>query len=88
MPGVDSAGLNDLPSVFFGYPSRPELLRETIARAAKRLGETAGIKPKIWESLGVGGRLVISEITKAIKAADLAVFEVTALNQNVMFELG
>jgi hypothetical protein len=80
--------LNDLPSVFFGYPSRPELLRETIARAAKRLGETAGIKPKIWESLGVGGRLVISEITKAIKAADLAVFEVTALNQNVMFELG
>jgi hypothetical protein len=59
-----------------------------MARAAKRLGETAGINPQPWESLSVGGRFVITEITKAIRGADLAVFEVTGLNQNVMFELG
>ncbi|MFL5912367.1 MAG: P-loop ATPase, Sll1717 family [Gaiellaceae bacterium] len=77
-----------MPTVFFGYPSRPAALREIVARAAKRLGETAGITPRTWESLSVGGRFVISEITKAIDTADLAVFEVTSLNQNVMFELG
>jgi signal transduction histidine kinase len=57
-------------------------------RAARRLAETAGIAPTVWESLSIGGRFVISEITKAIHAADLAVFEITTLNQNVMFELG
>lgn len=64
------------------------MLRETVANAARRIGETAGVNARTWEDLKVGGKFIVSEIIRAIDAADVAVFEVTDLNQNVMFELG
>jgi hypothetical protein len=64
------------------------MLRETIANAAARIGETAGVVAVTWEDLAIGGKLIISEIARAIDSSDLAVFEITELNQNVMFELG
>ncbi|HYV42827.1 MAG TPA: hypothetical protein VEO02_13635 [Thermoanaerobaculia bacterium] len=76
------------PSVFFGYPSRPAMLRETLGVAARRIQETAGVDIVTWEDLAVGGKLIIGEITRTIDSAALSVFEVTDLNHNVMFELG
>lgn len=76
--------------VFFGYPSKPEVLRETYANAAAALREVGIASATTWEDLRpqIQGRLVINRITDAIDAAELAAFDVTEMNQNVMFELG
>jgi len=41
-----------------------------------------------WESLRIGGRLVIATICSAIDKSDLIIADITSLNPNVMFELG
>jgi hypothetical protein len=77
-----------LPKIFFGYPSQPPLLRETLANAARGIAETAGVETQTWEDLSVAGKFIVSEIVKAIDRCDVAGFEITDQNQNVMFELG
>jgi len=76
-------------TVFFGYPARPDLLRETLNNAALAIDrDIPDVRCQTWESLKIGGKLVISPILAAIDAAEVAIFEVTQLNENVMFELG
>lgn len=41
-----------------------------------------------WETLPVGGRLIIGQVLAAIEDSDVCVFDITTLNQNVLFELG
>jgi len=41
-----------------------------------------------WKSLAVGGRVVIETICEEIRSRDLFIADVTALNPNVLFELG
>src|SRR5688500_2484577 len=75
-------------SVFFGYPSRPEISRDAIAAAAKRLGTSTDLEIVTWEDLRVSGRLIIDRIVTAIDRAAVSAFDVTTLNENVLFELG
>lgn len=63
-----------LPSVFFGYPSGPEVVRHTVADAALLIGGTGLVAAVTWESLHVGGRLVIGQVLAAIEQSDLCVF--------------
>ena len=76
------------PVVFFGYPFRPTIRGEAVVEAARRLREEGAIVPKIWERLSTSGRFVIDVILVTIDEADLAAFDVTELNHNVMFEVG
>lgn len=78
----------DKPIIFLGYPSRPELLRETVSTAARQLSATGLVEVQRWEDLRVSGRLIIGEIVQAIDRAQLGAFVLTRLNHNVMFELG
>jgi hypothetical protein len=77
-----------MSTIFFGYPSRPETSRETLERAASALRERFGLDVGSWEDLSIGGRVLIEEIAQAIDAAEVSVFDVTTLNENVLFELG
>jgi hypothetical protein len=74
--------------VFFAYPSKPELRREAMVNAAETIDKVGGLRTSPWEGLYVGGTLVIDEILAAISKADAGVYEVTGLNENVLFELG
>jgi hypothetical protein len=74
--------------IFLAYPSRPETVRATLATAGERIDQIGGVKARSWEGLQVGGRLVITEVLRAIDRAAASVFEVTELNSNVLFELG
>jgi hypothetical protein len=76
------------PQVFFGYPHRPALRRTTIREAADTLSQQGELSSLTWEELSVGGRLIISEILQAIDQSVLAVFDITELNENVLFEVG
>jgi hypothetical protein len=75
-------------TIFFGYPSRPPLLAETVREGARLIADTRIVQTKSWEELRVAGRLLLSELCEAIVASTCAAFDVTGLNQNVMFELG
>jgi hypothetical protein len=74
--------------IFFAYPSRPPAIREAAARGADLIAATNLADTQTWESLRVGGRFVIGEITTAIEAADVTCLVVTSLNHNVLFEAG
>ncbi|UJA19331.1 hypothetical protein HJD18_03340 [Thermoleophilia bacterium SCSIO 60948] len=80
--------MSDDAKVFFGYPSSPESSRETLASAAATLGRVGGIAVKTWEDLTISGQIVIEKILSAIDAARLCVFDITTLNENVLFEIG
>lgn len=74
--------------LFVGYPSRPETQREIVANGAARLRTHSELEVVTWEDLRIGGKVIITEITKAIRAATVSLFDVTSLNENVMFEVG
>lgn len=76
------------PRIFFAYPSQPPLRAETIARAAAQIALSGDALPVMWEDLADSGHLIINEILSTIDTSSLSVFDVTSLNQNVLFELG
>lgn len=73
--------------VFFGYASKPNAARESL-NAATKLCVKAGINAITWEDLRVQGRVIIRAILDEILKADLCVFDISTLNENVLFELG
>jgi hypothetical protein len=56
--------------------------------ANEKIGRLGDVTPRLWEDLHVGGRVVIDVILGEIDSADAGLYEVTALNENVLFELG
>ena len=76
------------PQVFFGYPHRPASRRATIREAVTAVANLGEVKPTTWEQLSTSGRLIINEILDQIDKSSLAVFDITELNHNVLFEIG
>lgn len=75
--------------LFFGYGSKPDLLRETLNAAANKARELPMVSSSIsWEDMVVDGRLIINEIEAKIRDASLCIFDLTSMNENVLFELG
>jgi hypothetical protein len=74
--------------IFVGFASSPTTLADTIRTASEQIGKTGGLSVRTWEDLRVAGNLLLAEIEKAIRASDLAVFDLTQLNENVLFEVG
>jgi len=73
-------------SIFMGYPSQPHSLPEVHRAVAKRA--PSGHIYVTWESLQVGGTVVISTVLDAIEDASFCLFDVTRPNPNVLFEAG
>ncbi|MGD0863045.1 MAG: hypothetical protein ABSA21_09845 [Candidatus Limnocylindrales bacterium] len=61
---------------------------ETISRAAAAIALSGDALPITWQDLADAGHLIIDEILSTIDTSSLSVFDVTSLNQNVLFELG
>lgn len=73
---------------FFGYDSQPNVSRETLHAASRALNEVEGNSATSWEDLRIDGQLIITEVVKAIDLSEWAIFDVTTLNPNVLFEAG
>lgn len=76
------------PVVFFGYPSKPSARVETLKAGIEKLSSRHSLVPVTWEELRTAGRYLIDPILKAIADSDVAAFDVTTINFNVLFELG
>lgn len=78
-------GGGPVAQIFFGYPERPRRLAETMRNTATALTEHDCVT---WQSLAVGGRVVMRAVLEAIDDADFAIFDATYPNENVLFEAG
>jgi hypothetical protein len=75
-------------TLFLGYASKPPLIRDTLYEAGREIASTGVVKVLSWEDLKIGGRVIIRQIFDAIDTAAACAFDVSTLNQNVLFELG
>lgn len=73
---------------FSAYPSHPESAAEAHREAAKKLTLTHSIRVLTWEECRIGGKIIIQELCRTIQHTPLFIADVTALNPNVLFELG
>ena len=74
---------------FFGYSSNPSSSGEAIEKAIKELNSIdKRYNILTWVNLFRGGSLVISDILSCIERSDFACFDLTGMNENVLFELG
>ncbi len=79
---------DEVPKGFIAFASGNPALAETLETAAETIS-TSGVADLItWQSLEIGGRLLLTEICTAITERDLFVADVSVLNPNVLFELG
>ncbi|MEZ5078665.1 MAG: hypothetical protein R2725_14625 [Solirubrobacterales bacterium] len=74
--------------IFIGFASSPTTLADTLRTASDQLAKVGGLRLRTWEDLRVAGHLLLDEIEKAIRGTDVAVFDLTQLNENVLFEVG
>lgn len=77
-----------MSTIFFGYPERPPANAEVMRNTAHSIGSDPDITATTWQDLAVDGRIVIDQVLDAIDNCDMAVFDITCLNSNVLFELG
>jgi hypothetical protein len=74
--------------LFSAYASKPEVNREALYNAGRAIAGTGEIEVKSWEDLLVGGRVIVRRILEAIKEATVCAFDISTVNENVLFELG
>ncbi|MBA4607653.1 hypothetical protein H1W00_04110 [Aeromicrobium sp. Marseille-Q0843] len=75
--------------LFFGYAESDTNARECLQRVSNRVAEFANVAQSVpWEDLKVDGKLIINDILDAIAKCSIGIFDVTSLNNNVLFELG
>lgn len=77
-----------MASVFFGYPAQPRAQAEVLRTVSEQLNFLDVVESITWEDLRVEGRLVITEVLRAIDDSDMAIFDLTDPNPNVLFEAG
>jgi hypothetical protein len=74
---------------FFGYSSVPSSSGEAIEKAVAELNSLdKRYRILTWRSLFRGGSLVINDILNCIDKSDFACFDLTGMNENVLFEIG
>src|SRR5208283_4726547 len=88
LAGATIMVMTQLARCFVAYPSAPVSRAETIEQAMEDLQNGGVVEVIGWKSLAVGGRVVIETICEEIRSRDLFIADVTALNPNVLFELG
>jgi Cdc6-like AAA superfamily ATPase len=75
-------------NAFFGYSSRPPSSPDSVEAAVRILNERPDIELVTWRKVFRGGSLMIRDILEKIDQADLCCFDLTGMNDNVLFELG
>ncbi len=74
--------------LFVGYSSTPPPLADTVRSSGQLIGQLPDLTVRTWEDLRIGGNLLLETIEDAIRGSDVSMFDVTQLNENVLFELG
>ena len=74
---------------FFAYPSRPELVSETVEQALTNIREKSGITVvQSWRETDIAGRFVAEQVLNKITDVAALIADITQLNFNVAYEVG
>ncbi|MFZ7115805.1 MAG: P-loop ATPase, Sll1717 family [Bacteroidota bacterium] len=73
---------------FFGYPSLPKSSSVCIEEAIEEINKGSVVSITSWTKMKIGGKIIIEEILDLIDSCDFACFDITGLNDNVLFEMG
>ena len=79
--------------VFYGYPSTPPFVGESIENATNKLLASSVVAQdrvnfRLWPEIRTSGKVLAREIMKSIDEADVFACDLTYPNANVSFELG
>ena len=80
-------------NIFYGYPSRPPFIGESIANAIEKLKAHQEIRQnsvrfRPWPTIRVSGKILAREVMNNIDRAEVFACDLTYPNDNVSFELG
>lgn len=76
-------------SRFFGYPSQPTILGQSIEAASKLLNASlAKFSIRTWPQVFTYGEFIDTNVLGAIDESELSYFDITVPNFNVFFEVG
>lgn len=84
----NALSMESQPAAFLAYASGKPALKETLEIAAAKIQESGVADLRTWESLRIGGRVIVTAICEAIDSCELLIADLTVLNPNVLFELG
>jgi len=73
---------------FYAFPSEPKSLVETISFAIETINKKNIVKILPWTDLNPSGKIILSQILKAIDDSGIFLCDLSGLNPNVCFELG
>jgi len=79
--------MNASPTAFFAYPNVTRI-SDAINAFSEEINKAGLVEVLPWESMQIGGKLLVSEICKSIDERDVFLADITKLNPNVLFELG
>ena len=79
--------------VFYGYPSQPAFVGESIANAIEKLNGHPTIRQnrvrfRAWPTIRASGKVLAREVMESIDNAQIFACDLTYPNDNVSFELG
>ncbi len=75
-------------TMFYAYPALPKDIAESIESSIEEVNRGEVLKIVGWKDLHTVGKMLIDSIVAKIDEADLFACDLTALNLNVLFELG
>jgi hypothetical protein len=76
-------------AAFVAYPSKPFEIGSTIQRAVRELKpDRSAPLLETWEQNDIAGRFLATPILSKIDGGDVLIADITALNFNVVFEIG
>lgn len=78
-----------MPKIFFAFPSQPNIISENYASAFAEARKIASRnKFKAWTDLRINGQVIWQSIISEIETCDVLAADITALNANVLYEIG
>ena len=79
----------DVKTEFFAYPSKPDVIGQTIEDAVGLVKRSAdSISIDTWRSIDIAGHFISEEVTSAIENSDIVIADISVLNFNVAYEVG
>ena len=77
-----------VPNGFFAYSSDPKSIKEHVESAITNINSGGLCHIESWLELEINGKLIINSVLEKVRNADFFCADLTAVNDNVMFELG
>src|SRR5690349_10389660 len=75
-------------SIFYGYAATHPAQAEIVRTAAGQISKRWQVESVLWQDMAVDGRVIMQMVMAEIDRAQMCIFDLTDLSENVLFEAG